>query len=162
VPTQPPDSRPDPAGQVRGAGGSVHVDSLTQILERAKELGISQAVSTASPITHAADKGRSRSAHPVRTAARNKPQEGEYLFGGVESSTRPFQITTPPFWAVPPTGSRETEVAQAQFLRTNHKGTEVFLRANLLRALNELSTALARAMLATSRVTSLNLATYLP
>jgi flagellar hook-associated protein 3 FlgL len=43
---------------------------------------------------------------------------------------------------VPPTGTRQTEIAQSQFLTTNHNGTEVFLDSNVLGALSQLSTAL--------------------
>jgi flagellar hook-associated protein 3 FlgL len=118
------------------------LDGLTKILERAKELGISQAVSTASPTTRAAVKAEVDQLIQSALQLGNTQHEGEYLFGGVQSSTQPFQTTTPPFSAAPPTGSRQTEIAQAQFLTTNHNGTEVFLDTNVLGALNELSTAL--------------------
>jgi len=118
------------------------LDSLTQILERAKELGISQAVSTASPTTRAAVKAEVDQLIESALQLGNTQHEGEYLFGGVQSSTQPFQTTTPPFSAAPPTGSRRTEIAQAQFLTTNHNGTEIFLDTNVLGALSDLSTAL--------------------
>jgi len=118
------------------------LDSLTEILERAKEIGVSQAVGTASASTRAAGKAEIDQLLASALQLANQQHEGEYLFGGVQSSTQPFQSATPPFSAVPPTGSRQTEISQAQFLTTNHNGTEVFLDTNVLGALNALSTAL--------------------
>jgi flagellar hook-associated protein 3 FlgL len=118
------------------------LDSLTQILERAKELGISQAGTNASAATRLTTKAEVDQLIASAVQTGNQQIEGEYLFGGVQSSTAPFQSATPPFSAVPPTGTRKTEISQAQFLSTNHNGTEVFLDTNVLSALNDLSTAL--------------------
>jgi flagellar hook-associated protein 3 FlgL len=118
------------------------LDSLTQLLERAKEIGVAQAVGTASATTRAVGKAEVDQLMASALQLANQQHEGEYLFGGVQSSTQPFQSTTPPFSAVPPTGSRQTEISQAQFLTTNHNGTEVFLDTNVLGALNDLATAL--------------------
>lgn len=118
------------------------LDSLTRVLERAKEIGITQAVSSASATTRAA--GKSELDQLIASALQigNQQHEGEYLFGGIQSNTAPFQSAIPPFSAVPPTGGRQTEISQSQFLTTNHNGTEVFLDTNLLGALTALSTAL--------------------
>jgi flagellar hook-associated protein 3 FlgL len=118
------------------------LDSLTQILERAKELGISQAGTNASAATRLTTKAEVDQLIASAVQTGNQQIEGEYLFGGVQSSTAPFQSATPPFSAVPPTGTRKAEISQAQFLSTNHNGTEVFLDTNVLSALNDLSTAL--------------------
>jgi flagellar hook-associated protein 3 FlgL len=118
------------------------LDSLTQLLERAKELGISQAGSNASSATRLTAKAEVDQLLAAALQLGNQQHEGEYLFGGVQSSTTPFQSSTPPFSAVPPTGTRKTEISQAQYLSTNHNGTEVFLDTNVLSALNDLSTAL--------------------
>jgi flagellar hook-associated protein 3 FlgL len=118
------------------------LDSLTTILERAKELGIGAAVSSASPATRAAGKAEVDQLLAAAVQLGNRQHEGEYLFGGVQSTTIPFQGTSPPFAAAPPTGTRQTEISESQYLTTNHNGTEVFLDTNVLGALNALSTAL--------------------
>ncbi len=115
---------------------------ITELLERAKELGISQAVATASPATRLTAKAEVDQLLASAVQFGNQQHEGEYLFGGIQSSTPPFQSTTPPFSAVPPTGTRTTEIAASQYLATNHNGTEVFLDTNVLAALSDLSTAL--------------------
>ena len=118
------------------------LDTLTTILERAKEIGITQAMASASPATRAAGKAEVDQLIASVVQLGNQQHEGEYLFGGLQSSTAPFQSGTPPYAAVPPTGSRQAEIAQSQFITTNHNGTEVFLDTNVLGALNALSTAL--------------------
>jgi flagellar hook-associated protein 3 FlgL len=118
------------------------LDQLTQLLERAKELGISQAVSSTDPSLRTSAKTEVDELIASAIQLGNRQHEGEYLFGGIQSTSAPFQQTTPPFSTVPPTGTRQTEIAEAQFLTTNHNGTEVFLDTNVLGALNALSTAL--------------------
>jgi flagellar hook-associated protein 3 FlgL len=118
------------------------LDGLTQLLERAKELGISQAGSNAGVATRLTTKAEVDQLLSAAVQLGNRQHEGEYLFGGVQTGTTPFTSNTPPFSAVPPTGTRRTEISQAQYLITNHNGTEVFLDTNVLGALNELSVAL--------------------
>jgi flagellar hook-associated protein 3 FlgL len=116
------------------------LDQLTQLLERGKELGISQAVGSAK--TRLTAKAEVDQLLLAALQLGNQQHEGEYLFGGDQSKTAPFQGSTPPFSAVPPTGTRRAEISEAQFLTTNHNGTEVFLDTNVLSALNDLSVAL--------------------
>jgi flagellar hook-associated protein 3 FlgL len=118
------------------------LDGLTQLLERAKELGISQSVSSASSASRLTTKAEVDQLISAAVQFGNRQHEGEYLFGGVQSTTAPFTSTSPPFSAAPPTGTRRTEISQAQYLVTNHNGTEVFLDTNVLGALNSLSAAL--------------------
>jgi flagellar hook-associated protein 3 FlgL len=118
------------------------LDRLTEILSRAKELGISQAVATSSPATRQATKAEVDQLLAEALRLGNQQHEGEYLFGGNQSTTAPFQTATPPFSAAPPTGARTTEISASQYLATNHNGTEVFLDTNVLGALEQLSTAL--------------------
>lgn len=118
------------------------LDSLTRLLERAKELGISQAGSNAGSGTRQVTKAEVDQLIASAVQVGNQQHEGEYLFGGMQSGTKPFTTNAPPFSAVPPTGTRTAEISQAQYLITNHNGTEVFLDSNVLGALNELSAAL--------------------
>jgi flagellar hook-associated protein 3 FlgL len=118
------------------------LDRLTEILERAKELGISQAGTNASTGTRLTAKAEVDQLIATAVQLGNQQHEGEYLFGGNQSSTAPFQGGVPPFSATPPTGSRQTEISQSQYLTANHNGTEVFLDTNVMQALYDLSSAL--------------------
>ena len=91
------------------------LDQLTTLLERANELGITQAVATASPTTRATAKAEVDQLLASAMQLGNRQHEGEFLFG---------------------------EISAAQFLTTNHNGTKVFLDTNVLGALHQLSTAL--------------------
>ena len=118
------------------------LDRLTQLLERAKELGISAAGANASAQTRLTVKAEVDQLLSSAVQLGNQQHEGEYLFGGDQSATVPFTGTTPPFSAVPPTGTRRAEISQSQYLVTNHNGTQVFLDTNVLSALHDLSSAL--------------------
>ena len=118
------------------------LDRVTQLLERAKELGISQAGANASAQTRLTAKAEVDQLLSAAVQIGNQQHEGEYLFGGDQSATAPFQGVTPPFSALPPSGTRRAEISEAQFLVTNHNGTEIFLDTNVLSALNDLSAAL--------------------
>jgi len=118
------------------------LDRLTELLDRAKELGISQAGSNASAATRLTTKAEVDQLLAAAVQLGNQRHEGEYLFGGSQSTTAPFQTASPPFAAAPPTGTRTTEISASQYLATNHNGTEVFLDSNVLDALSQLSTAL--------------------
>lgn len=116
--------------------------SLTQVLERAKELGMAQANATSSAQTRLVAKAEVDALLSQAVQLGNTQHEGEYLFGGDQSSTVPFTAATPPFATTPPTGTRRTEISSALSVRSNHNGTEVFLNTGALQALSDLSTAL--------------------
>lgn len=116
--------------------------SVTQMLERAKELGVQQGSSTADAQTRLTAKAEIDQLIQSVVQLGNTQHEGEFLFGGDQSNVAPFNTTTPPFSAAPPTGIRRTEISSALSVRTNHNGTEVFLTTGVLAALDELSTAL--------------------
>jgi flagellar hook-associated protein 3 FlgL len=118
------------------------LDRLTTLLERAKELGISQAGANTNASTRSIAKAEVDQLLTAAMQLGNQQHESEYLYGGVQSNTAPFQSTTPPFSATPPAGTRQTEISASQYLMTNHNGTEVFLDTNVLGALHDLSAAL--------------------
>lgn len=116
--------------------------SVTQILERAKELGIAQGSSTADAQTRLTAKAELDQLIQTVVQLGNTKHEGEFLFGGDQSDVAPFSGATPPFSAAPPTGTRRAEIASSLSVRTNHNGTEVFLSTGVLAALDQLSVAL--------------------
>lgn len=116
--------------------------SVTQMLERAKELGIGQGSSTADAQTRLTAKAEIDQLLQAAVQLGNTSHEGEFLFGGDQSNVAPFSGTTPPFSAAPPTGTRRAEISSALSVRTNHNGTETFLTTGVLAALDQLSVAL--------------------
>jgi flagellar hook-associated protein 3 FlgL len=118
------------------------LDQLTTLLERAKELGISQAGANANASTRSIAKAEVDQLLAAALQLGNQQHEGEFVYGGVQSTTAPFQNGTPPFSATPPTGTRQTEISASQYIMTNHNGTEIFLDTNVLGSLHDLSAAL--------------------
>jgi flagellar hook-associated protein 3 FlgL len=118
------------------------LDTLTHIIERAKELAISQSNSTADAQTRLVAKAEIDQLLQQAVQLGNTQLAGEYLFGGDQSNVPPFQGAAPPFAATPPTGTRRTEISSALYVKSNHNGTEVFLNSGAFASLNELSVAL--------------------
>ncbi|MGQ0646096.1 MAG: flagellar hook-associated protein FlgL [Gemmatimonadaceae bacterium] len=116
--------------------------SITQLLERAKELAISQGTATANTQTRLTTKAEIDQLLQTAMQLGNQQHEGEYLFGGDQSGTAPFQTATPPFSAVPPTGFRRAEISSGLYVKATHNGTEVFLTSGVLSAIDQLSQAL--------------------
>ena len=113
------------------------LDSLTRILERAKEIGITQAVSSASATTRAAGKSELDQLLASAVQLGNQQHEGEYLFGGISNRRRRFSQRARLSRRYRPRADVRPEISQSQFLLTNHNGTEVFLDTNVLAALNQ-------------------------
>jgi flagellar hook-associated protein 3 FlgL len=116
--------------------------SVTQMLERAKELGIAQGSSTADAQTRLTAKAEVDQLLQAVVQLGNTSHEGEFLFGGDQSNVAPFNATTAPFSAAPPTGVRRAEISSALSIRTNHNGTEAFLTTGVMASLEQLSLAL--------------------
>lgn len=115
---------------------------LTQLLERAKELAISQGTATASAQTRLTAKAEIDQLAQAVVQIGNQQHQGEFLFGGDQSNTAPLSGVLPPFSAAPPTGARLSEVSSALRIRAGHNATEVFLSSNVMAAFDQLSTAL--------------------
>lgn len=118
------------------------LDSLTAILERVKELAISQGTSTANAQTRLTAKAEVDQLMQQAMQLANQQYEGEYLFGGDQSNVAPITTNLPPFTAAPPTGNRRAEISAGLYVRPTHNATDVFLTTGLLAAIDEVSTAL--------------------
>lgn len=116
--------------------------SLTQILERAKQLGLAEGNGTASVQTRLVAKAEIDQLLQQAIALGNTRHEGEYLFGGDQSGTIPFTSVAPPFAPVAPTGSRRAEISSGLSVRSSHNGSDVFLTSGVLQSLSHLSAAL--------------------
>ncbi|MHB1298119.1 MAG: flagellin N-terminal helical domain-containing protein [Gemmatimonadaceae bacterium] len=127
------------------------LDRLSHLLTRAKELGISQASDTATIATRqsTAIEANQLLADAVQLAGTRF--EDEFLFGGLQSTTRPYTVdTSAPTYtfavaATPPAGARAVEIAAGQRLTATHDGVQVFGDATSgpLASLQALAAALA-------------------
>ena len=118
------------------------LDQLNTSLARAKQLGIQEGSSTANAQTRLVAKAEVDQILAFAIQLANTKHEGEYLFGGDQSSTLPIAQNTPPFTATPPTGQRKVEIGEGLVVTANHNATDIFLNSNVLAALDQLSTAL--------------------
>lgn len=121
-------------------------DALAQVttaLERAKQLAMQEANGTANPTTRSVARAEVDQLLAGIVQLANTRHEGEYLFGGDQSTTPPITQNTAPFTATPPTGQRLAQVAEGQYVPVTHNATDVFLGSGVLATLEQLSAALA-------------------
>jgi flagellar hook-associated protein 3 FlgL len=118
------------------------LDQITNILQRAKELGLAQGSDTSNAATRSVTQAEVDQLLRSAIQLGNTQHEGEYLFGGNQSNTIPFTSNTPPFATQPPVGTRQTEISAGLMIKTNHDGKETFLDTNVMGALQQLSVAL--------------------
>jgi flagellar hook-associated protein 3 FlgL len=169
-----PSDDPTAAASVMRANGSLHalvqyrrnIDSatarasaedgvlsnLTELLTRARELGVSQGTATASDETRAAAKAEVDALLDQAIALGNTQFGDAYLFGGLRVDAPPFQRTAAGSFAaqvdpdsglpVEPAGSPKAEIGAGLVVPVNHDGTEAFVATGALGALRELSDAL--------------------
>ncbi|MBL8982431.1 MAG: flagellar hook-associated protein FlgL [Gemmatimonadetes bacterium] len=131
------------AASSRMASEEQALSSVTQLLERVKELAISQGTSTANAATRLTVKSEVDQILQAAIQLGNQKVDGEYLFGGDQSSAMPLTSSTPPFTAAAPTGSRRMEISSNLRITAGHNATDVFLNSGVLAAIDQLSTALA-------------------
>ncbi len=131
------------AGTTRSQAEETALNSLTNLLTRAKELAISQGTGTADASTRLVTKSEVDQLLGEAQSLGNSQFESGYLFGGFDSNTLPFPSTTPPFAnATPPTGQVTTEIGPGQYSDASHDGKQVFLDTGVLQSLSDLSNAL--------------------
>ena len=118
-----------------------NLNELSDILTRAKELGVQEGTATASVETRAAAKAEVDRLLDFALSVSNSQFGGRYFYGGEYSDQQPFPTTTPNPLA-PPSGELQVEVGPGQVVGTNHSGQAVFVDTGLFTALEELSTAL--------------------
>ena len=131
------------AGTARAQAEETALNSLTNLLSRARELAISQGTSTADSTTMAQTKAVVDQLLDEARSLGNTQFENGYLFGGNDSQTLPFPSNTPPFTnATPPTGQPRTEIGSGQYSPSSHNGTQVLVNTGALQSLYDLDQAL--------------------
>lgn len=117
------------------------LQELTQVLERARELGVSQGTGTADTQTRLTTQAEVDRLLDFVVGLGNTQFQGRYIFGGDYADQQPFTGTaTNP--AAPPQGEIQVEVGPGQRVGMNHSGQEVFVDTGVFTALEDLSAAL--------------------
>ncbi|HRX19684.1 MAG: hypothetical protein KC544_02745 [Gemmatimonadetes bacterium] len=123
----------------RIAGEENTLQQVTDILSRAKELATGQAGGTANAATRAATAAEVAQLRQQVISLGNLQVAGEFLFGGLEASTAPFQ---PNGTYVGTPTARLSALAPGQTMATVHSGQELLVDSGVLDALAALETAL--------------------
>jgi len=111
------------------------IDQMTDILTRAKELGISQGGSSANAGSRAASAAELRSLFDQVVAMGNLRVGNEYLFGGLATATPPFAADGSYSGTA---ASRQAETGAGVITDTVHSGQELLVDTNVLGALGAL------------------------
>jgi flagellar hook-associated protein 3 FlgL len=130
------------AAQARLNAEETVLDSATALLERARELGISQAGGTATAQTRAIAKIEVDQLLSEAIALGNSQFNGGYLFGGQFADTAPFDATGATSATRPPTGAQPVEIDSGRQVTVHHDAVQVFVNTETLQALQDLSAAL--------------------
>ena len=129
------------------------LDSLTNSLGRAIELGITQQSGTATDQTRLIAKKEVDQLIDHVVTLGNTKYADDFLFGGTRSGEAPLRVpsnNTDSFSAladaggnsVDPSGGNEMEIGDGKFILPTHNATEIFLDTKALQSLRDLSAAL--------------------
>jgi flagellar hook-associated protein 3 FlgL len=139
-------------GTARANAEESVLDSVTNALGRATELGFGASSSTGNAQTRLIVKQEVDEILGYAVSLGNTKFGDDYLFGGNRTGEPPLQLPVGagPFSAlvdasnnpVNPSGSIDVEVGDGKYVSPNHNATEVFLDTNALNALRALSDAL--------------------
>lgn len=118
------------------------VDQLTNVLDRARELAVSQAASNGTTATRLIAKVEVDQLIGEAIALGNTRHGNTFLFGGDFADSAPFDASGATDPARPPSGGISSQIGDGRVVRVNHDGTEVFVSSGVLQSLRDLSTAL--------------------
>jgi flagellar hook-associated protein 3 FlgL len=140
-------------GEARGAAAENALTNMGTTLDRAIELAISQASTTATADTRLATKAEVDQLLGYAVGLGNTKLGDTWIFSGSRGTEAPFQVPptpTDPFTAlrdalgdpVNPYGNPRVEIGDGMSIAPNPNGTEAFLDTGAFEALRALSTAL--------------------
>lgn len=116
---------------------------LTNILDRARQVAVSQGGDSATAQTRSVAKKEVDQLLAQAVQVGNTRFAGSFLFGGEFSDRAPFDENGEvPTGQPQPVGEREVEIGAGQRAKVNHDGKTVFLDSGAFDALKELSDAL--------------------
>ncbi|MBW3630401.1 MAG: flagellar hook-associated protein FlgL, partial [Gemmatimonadetes bacterium] len=115
--------------KLRTTSEETALGQISDLLTRAKELAISQATATASASTRRAAGAEVEGLLRQAVSIGNTRIAGDYLFGGMSSDVRPFDVdesgASLGFTSTGPTGALSVEISAKNYLATTHSGVEV-------------------------------------
>ena len=126
----------------RLASEEMVLDGLTNLLERARELAVSQATGTASGQTRAIAKVEVDQLLDAAIGLGNTQHGGGYLFGGKFADAPPLASDGTTSATRPPAGAPAVEIDTGRQITVHHDAIQVFVDTDVIAALQELSTAL--------------------
>src|SRR5690606_26093581 len=122
------------------------LDQLGGLLIRAKELATMYASDNTDSQARKTGKIEIEGLLRQAVSLANSRHDGEYLFGGLDTGTRPYGLDeageTLGFTTTTPAGHRQIEISEHQRVVANHSGAEVFDDTGVLTALSDLAAAL--------------------
>jgi flagellar hook-associated protein 3 FlgL len=110
------------------------LDQLTDLLTRAKELGLQEGSDTSTSVTHAAVASEVQQILSQVIALGNTQVGSEYLFSGHQIG-QPFDASGNYFGD---SGQRQSEIGQGYLMTTNHTGQELLVTSGVLGSLQGL------------------------
>lgn len=129
----------------RAEAEEMTLDSVLNVLTRAKEVGIGQAGATADAQSRLAVRAEVDQLLEHLVQLGNTRLGDDYLFGGTKGDVRPYALDA----AAPngvasttPTGEHTVEIAEGRHLKIGHNGVEAFEDTGAFAALHDLSRAL--------------------
>lgn len=105
------------------------LNQLTDILTRAKELGISQGSSTATPATRLDTAAEVDRLSEQTIQLGNTKVGDEYLFGGHQTAVLPFQADGT---YLGDDGARQAQIGAGYVIETNHTGRQLLTSSGVL------------------------------
>jgi flagellar hook-associated protein 3 FlgL len=119
------------------------LDQVTDLLDRARELGVNQGGSgTATATTRLQIKAEVDKLLDQMVTLGNTRFGNGFLFGGDYADQAPFSPTGTTSVTAPPTGVHVVEINDGQSVAVNHDGLQVFVSSGAFQALQDLSTGL--------------------
>ena len=117
------------------------LSQLTDVLQRAKELAVSQATSTADASTRRDTAAEVSQLVDFVKGLANTQLAGSYIYGGTYSDTPPY-VAGALDPAKPPQGAFKVEVGANRTLETNHSAQEIFVDTDTVDSLQALADSL--------------------
>lgn len=116
------------------------LQQVTTLLTRAKELAVQEATGTSSNTSRAAAGAEVTRIIEQVIQLGNTSVGGEFLFGGHQTQTPPFDGTGA---YLGDAGTRQAEIGQGYLVTTNHTGADLLVNSGVIASLQALQTELA-------------------
>ena len=118
------------------------LDQLGNLLDRAREIAVSQAAGNGSASTRKVSKTEIDQIIAEAIALANTRQGNRYIFGGAFTDSAPLDGMGQTSATRPPVGSAGVEIDEALTTAVNHDATEIFVNPGVIDALQKLATGL--------------------